>query len=345
MRQLPQTNFEEKLSLVYEKMTNSRGRRPGRARVLKESFKEELLDDILQTDGVMDIFEFEELARKFLGQGEQLDGMSRDDIVDLVGRELGFDLEVRGDRVMVANIRGFGEENAEGSSMRSYIEDEIINAFEGDGVMDTYEFDNLARKYLGGGGEYDDMSQDDIVDLVGDEIGLDLEVRDDKVYLVDYKDSGEENAGGSSMRSYIEDEIINAFEGDGVMDTYEFDNLARKYLGGGGEYDDMSQDDIVDLVGDEIGLDLEVRDDKVYLVDYKDSGEENAGDAGGGTGDFSIGSELFNLYSNLDREARTRSGSLVSEELKTIIDELDVIVRRAERFGSKFDLIKQLRLD
>jgi hypothetical protein len=72
---------------------------------------------------------------------------------------------------------------------------------------------------------------------------------------------------------------------------------------------------------------------------------ENAEDAGGGAGDFSIGSELFNLYSNLDREARTRSGSLVSEELKMIMDELDDIVRRAEQFGSKFDLIKQLRLD
>jgi hypothetical protein len=109
MRQLPQTNFEEKLSLVYEKMTNSP------SKVLKE----------------------------------------------------------------------YSHENAEdagGSSMRSYIGNEIINAFEGDGVMDIYEFDNLARKYLGGGGKYDDMSQDDIVDLFSqlNEIGLDLEVRDDK---------------------------------------------------------------------------------------------------------------------------------------------------------------------
>jgi hypothetical protein len=312
MRQLPQTNFEEKLSLVYEKMTNSP------SKVLKE----------------------------------------------------------------------YSHENAEdagGSSMRSYIGNEIINAFEGDGVMDIYEFDNLARKYLGGGGKYDDMSQDDIVELFSqlNEIGLDLEVRDDKVYLVDYKDSGEENAEEDSVRRYIEDELVYAFEGDGVMDLGEFIELGKIVLRRP-DVANMNLKDFVSTVGDEIGMELEVSGDEVMLVDYKDSGKkemveemlpavapiagalvrgaamgaassavsnamdedaEDAEDAGGGAGDFSIGSELFNLYSNLDREARTRSGSLVSEELKMIMDELDDIVRRAEQFGSKFDLIKQLRLD
>lgn len=74
-------------------------------------------------------------------------------------------------------------------------------------------------------------------------------------------------------------------------------------------------------------------------------GEENAENVGGESRGFSIGNELFDLYSNLDRDARTRSGASVSEELKMIIDELKEIVSRAEQFGSKFDLIKQLRLD
>jgi hypothetical protein len=137
---------------------------------------------------------------------------------------------------------------------------------------------------------------------------------------------------------------VYAFEGDGVMDLGEFIELGKIVLRRP-DVANMNLKDFVSTVGDEIGMELEVSGDEVMLVDYKDSGEENAEDAGGGAGDFSIGSELFNLYSNLDQEARTRSGSLVSEELKTIIDELDDIVRRAEQFGSKFDLIKQLRLD
>jgi hypothetical protein len=201
MRQLPQTNFEEKLSLVYEKMTNSP------SKVLKE----------------------------------------------------------------------YSHENAEdagGSSMRSYIGNEIINAFEGDGVMDIYEFDNLARKYLGGGGKYDDMSQDDIVELFSqlNEIGLDLEVRDDKVYLVDYKDSGEENAEEDSVRRYIEDELVYAFEGDGVMDLGEFIELGKIVLRRP-DVANMNLKDFVSTVGDEIGMELEVSGDEVMLVDYKDSGE------------------------------------------------------------------------
>ena len=201
MRQLPQTNFEEKLSLVYEKMTNSP------SKVLKE----------------------------------------------------------------------YSHENAEdagGSSMRSYIGNEIINAFEGDGVMDIYEFDNLARKYLGGGGKYDDMSQDDIVDLFSqlNEIGLDLEARDDKVYLVDYKDSGEENAEEDSVRRYTEDELVYAFEGDGVMDLEEFIELGKIVLRRP-DVANMNLKDFVSTVGDEIGMELEVSGDEVMLVDYKDSGE------------------------------------------------------------------------
>lgn len=158
---------------------------------------------------------------------------------------------------------------------------------------------------------------------------------------------GEENAEEDSVRRYIEDELVYAFEGDRVMDLGEFIELGKIVLRRP-DVANMNLKDFVSTVGDEIGMELEVSGDEVMLVDYKDSGEENAEDAedaGGGTGDFSIRNELFNLHSNLDQEARTRSGSLVSEELKTIIDELDDIVRRAEQFGSKFDLIKQLRLD
>jgi hypothetical protein len=235
MRQLPQTNFEEKLSLVYEKMTNSP------SKVLKE----------------------------------------------------------------------YSHENAEdagGSSMRSYIGNEIINAFEGDGVMDIYEFDNLARKYLGGGGKYDDMSQDDIVDLVGDKLGMDLEVRGDEVMLAGYKDSGkkemveemlpalapiagalvrgaamgaassavsnamDEDAEEDSVRRYIEDELVYAFEGDGVMDLGEFIELGKIVLRRP-DVANMNLKDFVSTVGDEIGMELEVSGDEVMLVDYKDSGE------------------------------------------------------------------------
>lgn len=104
MRQLPQTNFDQALSLVYEKMLN----RP--SRVLKEYSHENAEDakvenellHALQGDGVMDIYEFDDLARKYLGRGEELDDMSQDDIVDLVGDKLGLDLEIRGNRVMLA---------------------------------------------------------------------------------------------------------------------------------------------------------------------------------------------------------------------------------------------------
>ena len=163
--------------------------------------------------------------------------------------------------------------------------------------------------------------------------------------LKEYSHENAEDAGGSSMRSYIENEIINAFEGDGVMDIYEFDNLARKYLGGGGKYDDMSQDDIVDLVGDEIGLDLEVRDDKVYLVDYKDSGEENAEReseernrdiiARGGPGNALPTSrrlgQVDTSYKGANSERGTGSGSSKRPGRKNWRDELNRAAERKSR--------------
>jgi hypothetical protein len=163
--------------------------------------------------------------------------------------------------------------------------------------------------------------------------------------LKEYSHENAEDAGGSSMRSYIENEIINAFEGDGVMDIYEFDNLARKYLGGGGEYDDMSQDDIVDLVGDEIGLDLEVRGDDVYLVDYIDSGEENAEReseernrdiiARGGPGNALPTSrrlgQVDTSYKGANSERGTGSGSSKRPGRKNWRDELNRAAERKSR--------------
>ena len=165
MRQLPQANFDQALSLVYEKMTN----RP--SRVLIESKSNDLTELVAHREHIAD-----DLAGM---------GYEDDELVDFVETYIKAAIET-----VLDHPEWFrAEENAEQS-----VRDEIINAFEGDGEMDIYAFDDLARKYLGGGGEYDDMSQDDMVYRIGDEIGLDLEIRGDRVMLAGYIDSGEENA-------------------------------------------------------------------------------------------------------------------------------------------------------
>jgi hypothetical protein len=89
------------------------------------------------------------------------------------------------------------------------------------------------------------------------------------ISIDDGNEENAEDAGGGSMRGYMADEIVSAFEGDGEMDIFELDDLARKYFGGGEELDDMSQDDMVDRIGDALGLDLEVHGDRVMLADYR----------------------------------------------------------------------------
>lgn len=86
----------------------------------------------------------------------------------------------------------------------------------------------------------------------------------------------DENAeeGGGSMRGYMEDELVGAFEGDGVMDLEEFIGLGEKYLSalyGGPRIDagDMNLEEFVSMVGEEIGMDLRIRGNKVMLADYR----------------------------------------------------------------------------
>jgi hypothetical protein len=117
MRQLPQTNFEEKLSLVYEKMLNSP------AKVLKE-YSHENAEDVE------------------------------------------------------------GTEDAEKDSVRRYIEDELVYAFEGDGAMDLGEFIELGKMILRRP-DVANMNLQDFVSMVGDKIGMKLEVSGDEVLLAE----------------------------------------------------------------------------------------------------------------------------------------------------------------
>lgn len=96
-------------------------------------------------------------------------------------------------------------------------------------------------------------------------------------YGISIDDGYEENAedaGGGSMRGYMEDELIGTFEGDGVMDLEEFIGLGEKYLSalyGGPRIDagDMDLEEFVSRVGEEIGMDLRIRGNKVMLADYR----------------------------------------------------------------------------
>jgi len=64
---------------------------------------------------------------------------------------------------------------------------------------------------------------------------------------------------------------------------------------------------------------------------------------------FSIGNELYNLYTNLDPKAKTKSGALVSEVLKNILDEYVHIIDRAKQNADQPEvielLLQQLSLD
>jgi len=58
----------------------------------------------------------------------------------------------------------------------------------------------------------------------------------------------------------------------------------------------------------------------------------------------SIGDMLYDLLTSLDRDAKTRSGAMVSDVLKDIIDELNDIVNNAERSSVK-ELVSRLKMD
>jgi hypothetical protein len=82
----------------------------------------------------------------------------------------------------------------------------------------------------------------------------------------------DENAeeGGGSMRGYMEDELVSAFEGDGVMGLREFMDLGVKYVSALHRFDagDLDIRQLVSMVGDGIGMDLEIHRGKVMLADY-----------------------------------------------------------------------------
>jgi hypothetical protein len=93
MRKLPQTNFDETLALIYEQ------------RVLLKTLNEELDDpdgpeNALLTrleDGPVSLGEFKNLASKFL----EINGISKEEIIELVADELGVDLDSQGDNVIM----------------------------------------------------------------------------------------------------------------------------------------------------------------------------------------------------------------------------------------------------
>ena len=53
--------------------------------------------------------------------------------------------------------------------------------------------------------------------------------------------------------------------------------------------------------------------------------KESSGDS------HSIGNALYNLYVNLDPKAKTKSGALVSEVLKDILNEMNDVVNSAKQ--------------
>jgi hypothetical protein len=57
---------------------------------------------------------------------------------------------------------------------------------------------------------------------------------------------------------------------------------------------------------------------------------------------------LYGLLTSLDRDAKTRSGAMVSDVLKDIIDELNDIVENAERSSDSpevQELVSRLKMD
>lgn len=68
-------------------------------------------------------------------------------------------------------------------------------------------------------------------------------------------------------KEIAENKLLELLQEDGIVDIFEFDDLARTYLGHF-VVEDMSQDDVVGLIADRFGMELTVRDDIVFLVDY-----------------------------------------------------------------------------
>jgi hypothetical protein len=105
----------------------------------------------------------------------------------------------------------------------------------------------------------------------------DMEEFKDPARAAEYYTAGQEDEpsdrdqGGGSMRGYMEDELVSAFEGDGVMGLREFMDLGVKYVSAlhGFDAGDLDIRQLVSMVGDEIGMDLEIHRGKVMLADYR----------------------------------------------------------------------------
>lgn len=64
---------------------------------------------------------------------------------------------------------------------------------------------------------------------------------------------------------------------------------------------------------------------------------------------FSIGNELYKLYTELEPSAKTKSGARVSDVLKSILEELNDVVQSAQNNADQPEvlhtLLKRLALD
>jgi DNA-binding transcriptional regulator GbsR (MarR family) len=82
--------------------------------------------------------------------------------------------------------------------------------------------------------------------------------------------------------------------------------------------------------------------DKLYKSIVKESIIEGADTS------YSIGNELYELYTSIDPESKTRSGAKVVDVLKDILDELNDILDNAERQSDSeeiAELVRKLKMD
>ena len=80
---------------------------------------------------------------------------------------------------------------------------------------------------------------------------------------------------------------------------------------------------------------------KLYKSIVKESVSE-------GDDTYSIGNELYELYTSIDPESKTRSGAKVTDVLRDILDELNDIVNNAERQSDSeeiAELVRKLKTD
>lgn len=80
---------------------------------------------------------------------------------------------------------------------------------------------------------------------------------------------------------------------------------------------------------------------KLYKSIVKESVSE-------GDDTYSIGNELYELYTSIDPESKTRSGAKVTDVLRDILDELNDIVNNAERQSDSeeiAELVRKLKMD